>query len=124
MFTSVSAKPFSFNVHRIGNFPRATLRLQEPPMNSLFYHSPARIIPTTVFLCIALARPAASQQAQRSTAAELSKKETVASAFLRGMQSQEYEVRSAAEVMPEELFGYRPAEGKFKDQKPDFGPAE
>lgn len=90
-------------------------------MNSLFY---PRMIPTTVFLCIAFARPAASQQAQRPTASELSKKETVASAFLRGMESQEYEVRSAAEVMPEELYGYRPAEGNFKDQKPDFGPAE
>jgi len=93
-------------------------------MNSPFCDSSARMIARTVFLCIAFAVPAASQQAQRPTAAELSKKETVASAFLRGMESQEYEVRSAAEAMPEELYGYRPAEGKFKDQKPDFGPAE
>jgi hypothetical protein len=58
------------------------------------------------------------------TAAEISKTETVASAFLRGLQYQEYEVRSAAEAMPEEKYGYRPAEGKFKNEKPEFGPAE
>jgi hypothetical protein len=58
------------------------------------------------------------------TAAEMSKKETVASAFLRGFQYQEYEVRSAAEAMPEEKYGYRPAAGQFKNEKPEFGPAE
>jgi len=54
----------------------------------------------------------------------MSKKETVASAFLRGLQYQEYEVRSAAEAMPEEKYGYRPAEGKFGNEKPEFGPAQ
>ena len=58
------------------------------------------------------------------TAAELSKKETVSSAFLRNFQYMEYGVRSAAEAMPEEKYGYRPAEGKFKNEKPEFGPAE
>jgi uncharacterized damage-inducible protein DinB len=58
------------------------------------------------------------------TAAEMSKKETVASAFLRGFAFQEYQVRSAAEAMPEEKYGYRPAEGKFKNEKPEVGPAE
>jgi hypothetical protein len=62
--------------------------------------------------------------AQQPTAAEMSKKETVASALLRGIQFQEYELRSAAEAMPEEKYPYRPAEGKFKDEKPEFGPAE
>jgi len=62
--------------------------------------------------------------AQEPTAAELSKKETVASAFLRGFKYQEYEVRSAAEAMPEDEYSYRPAAGMFKDQKPEFGPAE
>src|SRR5262245_12873385 len=62
--------------------------------------------------------------AQQPTAAELSRKETVASALLRGIQFQEYELRSAAEAMPEEKYSYRPAEGKFKDEKPEFGPAE
>jgi len=61
---------------------------------------------------------------QQPTAAEMSKKETVASAFLRGLQYQECEVRSAAEAMPEEKYGYRPAEGQFKNEKPQFGPAE
>jgi len=61
---------------------------------------------------------------RQPTAAEMSKKETVASAFLRGLQYQEYEVRSAAEAMPEEKYGYRPAEGKFKNEKPEFGPAQ
>jgi len=31
-------------------------------------------------------------------------------------------VRSAAEAMPEESYGYRPAEGKFNNEKPEFGP--
>ncbi len=58
------------------------------------------------------------------TAAEMSQKETVASALLRGLHYQEYEVRSAAEAMPEGKYGYRPAEGKFKNEQPQFGPAE
>jgi uncharacterized damage-inducible protein DinB len=37
---------------------------------------------------------------------------------------QEYELRSAAEAMPEDLYAYRPAEGKFKSEKPAFGPSE
>jgi len=71
------------------------------------------------------ARPARqAEQDRQPTAAEISKKETVASALLRGLRYQEYEVRSAAEAMPEEKYGYRPAQGKFKDEKPQFGPAE
>src|SRR5713226_10629096 len=73
------------------------------------------------------AQAQSAQQAEphrEPTAAEISKKETVASAFLRGLQYQEYEVRSAAEAMPEEKYGYRPAEGQFKNEKPQFGPAE
>jgi len=62
--------------------------------------------------------------AQQPTAAEMSKKETVASALLRGMKNQEYEIRSAAEAMPEDKYSYRPADGKFKNEKPEFGPAE
>lgn len=61
---------------------------------------------------------------QEPTAAEMSKKETVASALLRGMKYQEYELRSAAEAMPEDKYSYRPAEGKFQNEKPEFGPAE
>lgn len=81
-------------------------------------------------LCFIPAEAVDAQGAQQAeptrqpTAAEMSKKETVASAFLRGLQYQEYEVRSAAEAMPEDKYGYRPAEGKFKSEKPEFGPAE
>jgi len=65
-----------------------------------------------------------AQDQQRPSAAELSKKETVASALLRIASLQEYEVRAIAEAMPENLYGYRPAEGKFKSEKPAFGPSE
>jgi uncharacterized damage-inducible protein DinB len=79
-------------------------------------------------VCLFATRAAHAQSTQQAeprqpTAAEMSKKETVASAFLRGLQYQEYEVRSAAEAMPEEKYGYRPSEGKFKSEKPEFGPA-
>ena len=77
---------------------------------------------TLTTLGFAIAAPA--QEASQPSAIDLSKKETPASALLRTLASQEYEVRSAAEAMPEELYSYHPAEGKFKDQKPEFGPAE
>ena len=44
-----------------------------------------------------------AQQQHNPTAAEISKNETVGSAFLRGLQYQEYETRSAAEAMPDEI---------------------
>jgi len=76
-------------------------------------------------LLVILGLPAASpSQGQKPTAAEMSKKETVASALLRTVSLQEYEVRSVAEAMPENLYAYRPAEGKFKSEKPAFGPSE
>jgi len=86
--------------------------------------------PSLLALYLILAQAVEAQSAQQAepprqpTAAEMSKKETVASAFVRGLQYQEYEVRSAAEAMPEDKYGYRPAEGKFKNEKPEFGPAE
>ncbi len=49
---------------------------------------------------------------------------TVASAFIPMIGLEEYELRSAAEAMPEEKYGFRPAEGRFKDEKPLFGPSE
>jgi hypothetical protein len=52
------------------------------------------------WLVLGFAVAAHSQQPTQPTATEMSKKETVASALLRGMQYQEYEVRSAAEAMP------------------------
>ncbi|PYU06805.1 MAG: hypothetical protein DMG34_05280 [Acidobacteria bacterium] len=81
--------------------------------------------PAAALLLVILGLPAASpSQGQNPTAAEMSKKETVASALLRTVSLQEYEVRSVAEAMPENLYAYRPAEGKFKSEKPAFGPSE
>jgi hypothetical protein len=57
-------------------------------------------------------QPQPTQQAapsQQPTAAEMSKKETVSSALLRILDDEEYELRSAAEAMPEEKYVYRPA---------------
>jgi uncharacterized damage-inducible protein DinB len=88
------------------------------------------IVISPVVACVVLAffsnwrLTVASPAQNQPTAAELSKKETVASALLRIANLQEYEVRSAAEAMPEDLYSFRPADGKFKDQKPQFGPAE
>jgi uncharacterized damage-inducible protein DinB len=93
-------------------------------MNSPFALFSTRTILTITFLSTAVALPASSQQPQQPTAIELSKNETVATAFLRSLAFQEYQVRSAAEAMPEDLYTYRPAEGKFKNEKPEFGPAE
>ena len=85
-----------------------------------FFASPAASI-----LLVILGLPSASpSQDQQPTAAEMSKKETVASALLRTASLQEYEVRSAAEAMPENLYAYRPAEGTFKSEKPTFGSSE
>ena len=89
-----------------------------------------RVSPSLLVLSLIPAQAVEAQSAQQAapprqpTAAEMSKQETVASAFLRGLQYQEYEVRSAAEAMPEEKYGYRPAEGKFGNEKPEFGPAQ
>jgi len=63
-------------------------------------------------------------RAQQPTAAELAKKETVASAFTRGFGYQEYQVRSAAEAMPEGKYSFRPVENNFKNETPGFGPAQ
>ena len=97
------------------------LRLSLPPL----------ILAAVLFGGYAIAQRSAEakslQQAappREPTATEMSKKETIASAFLRGLQFQEYEIRSAAEAIPEEKYSYRPAEGKFKNEKPQFGPAE
>jgi hypothetical protein len=66
----------------------------------------------------------ASAQSKQLTAAELSKKETIGSALLSEVANQEYELRSAAEAMPAQKCGFRPAEGMFKDEHLDYGPAE
>ena len=73
----------------------------------------------------------AEQSAQQSvaaqhqpTAAELSRDETPGKAVMREFADQEYEVRSAAEAMSADKWGYRPAQGLFKKENPAFGPAE
>ena len=58
------------------------------------------------------------------TSAELSRDETLAKAIMRTFEFQEYEVRSAAEAMPEDKWDFRPASGMFKNEKPEYGPAE
>jgi DinB superfamily len=73
---------------------------------------------------LALDLSLSAQEPKPPTAAELSKNETPGRAFTRFFDDQEYEFRSAAEAMPEEKWNYRPAPGMFKDQKPEFGPAE
>jgi DinB superfamily len=65
-----------------------------------------------------------TSEQREPTAAELSRNETVASAVMRTFEYQEYEFRSAAEAMPTAKWDYRPAPGLFKNEKPEFGPAE
>jgi len=99
-------------------------------------------IPLLAILMTAAARTAATPaQAQKSsdtpqsqketappqqepTAAELSRGETISSAFLRTFEFQEYEFRSAAEAMPTGKYGFRPVQGLFSKEKPEFGPSE
>lgn len=71
----------------------------------------------------AIAQQASGPQ-HEPTAAELSREETPAKAIMRTFGTQEYEFRSAAEAMPESKWDYRPATGLFKNEKPEFGPAE
>ncbi|HTT19825.1 MAG TPA: DinB family protein [Candidatus Sulfotelmatobacter sp.] len=84
-----------------------------------------------VFCILAFAIPAwtaANTQQQspqhRPTSAELSRDETPSKAVMRTFEFQEYDVRSAAEAMPEDKWDFRPAPGLFKNEKPEFGPAE
>lgn len=77
-----------------------------------------------VLLFITIALAAATAQQPEPTAAELSRAETPAKAIMRTFEFQEYDVRSAAEAMPEDKWDFRPAPGLFKNEKPEFGPAE
>ena len=81
-----------------------------------------RISGFVVVLAICLV-PALAQEHQ-PTAAELSRDETPAKAIMRTFGFQEYDVRSAAEAMPEDKWDYRPVSGLFKSEKPEFGPSE
>src|SRR5258707_9228248 len=66
--------------------------------------------------------PLVDQFAQtHPTASEL---RTVASVLLRNFAFEEYQFRSAAEVMPADKYGYRPAEGNYGGGFPRDGPKE
>jgi hypothetical protein len=91
-------------------------------MTLSFWYFFIRTTAAIALLSLAFVLPASGQQAQQTTALEVSKKETVASALLRGMEFQEYEVRSAAEAMPEDLYGYRPAEENSTTRNPILDP--
>ena len=69
------------------------------------------------------AQPQAAPPRQ-PTAAEMSAKETVASALLRTLDDEEYEVRSAAEFMPAGKYNYRPVPGDFGGVFPGYGPKQ
>ena len=74
-------------------------------------------------LLLALIVPAMAQQ--QPTSVELSRDETPAKAIMRTFEFQEYDVRSAAEAMPADKWDFRPVQaGQFKNEKPEFGPAE
>jgi len=68
-------------------------------------------------------QPAALPQ-QAATAAEMSKNETVASALLRGIKYQEYEVRSAAKPCRRRNTAIALQKATSRTKKPQFGPAE
>src|SRR5579864_96584 len=77
----------------------------------------------TLLLFLVFIVPALPQQ--QPTSAELSRDETPAKAIMRTFEFQEYDVRSAAEAMPEDKWDFRPVQtGQFKNEKPEFGPAE
>ena len=70
-------------------------------------------------------QPAATQEQRREPSArEISAKETVASALLRTVDYQTYEMRSMAEFMPAEKYDWRPAHGDYGSVYPGYGPKE
>jgi uncharacterized damage-inducible protein DinB len=85
-----------------------------------------RFLSCILALTVTATIPAISQDASQHqpTSAELSRDETPGKAILRTFEFQEYDVRSAAEAMPEDKWDFRPAPGMFKNEKPEFVPAE
>ena len=59
---------------------------------------------------------------QNPTAAEISAKETMASALVRNFKFEEYQFRSAAEAMPADKYSYRPKSGDYGGVYPGYGP--
>lgn len=85
---------------------------------------PDRIPPIGLYRDTPLEDKQPAPQQHRPTAAELSAKETLASATLRTFDFQEYQFRAAAEAMPAEKFDFRPVQGLFSNEKPQYGPSE
>ena len=84
-----------------------------------------RLIPIVALAWVAACTLANAQEKKHQpTSADLSRDETPAKAIMRTFEFQEYDVRSAAEAMPEDKWDFRPAPGMFKGEKPQFGPAE
>lgn len=87
-----------------------------------------RLLSALTLVCALMGWAAAGVQEQppqhQPTAAELSRDETPGKAIMRTFEFQEYDVRSAAEAMPDDKWDFRPAPGMFKSEKPEFGPAE
>lgn len=86
-----------------------------------------KLITTLALLCAAVLTSAHAQQQapqHQPTSADLSRDETPGKAIMRTFEFQEYDIRSAAEAMPDDKWDFRPAPGMFKSEKPDFGPAE
>ena len=86
-----------------------------------------KLVPTLALACAAtwISVNAQEQTAQHHpTSADLSRDETPGKAIMRTFEFQEYDVRSAAEAMPDDKWDFRPAPGMFKGEKPEFGPAE
>ena len=81
-----------------------------------------------ILVCTMPAWNAADGQEQtpqhQPTSADLSRDETPGKAIMRTFEFQEYDVRSAAEAVPEDKWDFRPAPGMFKNEKPEFGSAE
>jgi hypothetical protein len=86
-----------------------------------------RFVSTLILGCAILGTLADAQEQppqHQPAAAELSRDETPGKAIMRTFEFQEYDVRSAAAAMPEDKWDFRPAPGMFKNEKPEYGPAE
>ena len=77
-----------------------------------------------LFLFCAHPHAQAAAQQKPATATELSAKETVGAAFLRTLDDEAYELRSAAEFTPAEKYNYRPTPGDYGGVYPGYGPKE
>jgi hypothetical protein len=83
-------------------------------------------------IVLGLAPPSGCQKAQQApppaqkpaAGVESGSDESPGKTTVTLFELQEYEVRSSAEAMPADKWEYRPAQGYFKDEKPQYGPAQ